>query len=65
MGDIWPLKKLIMDQMDRGSEFGAHRINKYGLWDREFKRHSEKLGINQYLQDKTSSDKRKNWEMLQ
>lgn len=52
--DIWPLKKLIMDQIDHGSEFGAHRINKYGLWGNEFKRHNEKLGISEYLQYKTS-----------
>jgi len=48
--DIWPLKKLIIDQIDHGSEFCAHRIDKYGLWDNEFKRHNEKLGISEYLQ---------------
>lgn len=54
-----------MDQIDPGSGFGAHRINEYGLWDNEFKRKNKKLGINEYLQYKTSSDKQENWEMLQ
>ncbi len=36
--DICPLRELILDH---GSEFGAHRINKDGSWDSEFKRHVE------------------------
>jgi len=44
--DICPLRELIMDH---GSEFGAHRINKDGSWDSEFKRHIEALGIRPIL----------------
>jgi hypothetical protein len=40
--DICPLRGLILDH---GSEFGAHRINKDGSWNSEFKRHVETLGI--------------------
>jgi len=40
--DICPLRELILDH---GSEFGAHRINKDGSWDSEFKRHVQALGI--------------------
>jgi len=40
--DICPLRELILDH---GSEFGAHRINKDGSWDSEFRRHVEALGI--------------------
>jgi putative transposase len=39
---ICPLRELIMD---RGSEFGAHRIDETGNWDSEFKRYLEKKGI--------------------
>ncbi|AKB76792.1 Mobile element protein [Methanosarcina horonobensis HB-1 = JCM 15518] len=35
--------------MDHGSEFGAHRINKDGSWDSEFKRRIEELGIKPIL----------------
>jgi transposase InsO family protein len=31
--------------LNHGSEFGAHRINKDGSWDSEYKRHVETLGI--------------------
>jgi putative transposase len=44
--DICPLRELIMDH---GSEFGAHRINKDGSWDSEFKKHIEELGIKPIL----------------
>jgi hypothetical protein len=40
--DICPLRELILDH---GSELGAHRINKDGSWDSEFKRHVEALEI--------------------
>lgn len=35
--------------LDYGSEFGAHRINKDGSWDSEFKRRIEELGIKPIL----------------
>jgi len=44
--DICPLRELIMDH---GSKFGAHRINKDGSWDSEFKRHIEAIGIKPIL----------------
>ncbi len=44
--DIYPLRELIMDHE---SEFGAHRINKDGSWDSEFKRRIGKLGIKPIL----------------
>ncbi|AAM03804.1 integrase [Methanosarcina acetivorans C2A] len=44
--DIYPLRELIMDH---GSEFGAHRINKDGSWDSDFKRCIEELGIKPIL----------------
>lgn len=39
---ICPLRELIMD---RGSEYGAHRINEDGNWDSEFKQYLESMGI--------------------
>ena len=35
--------------MDHGSEFGAHRINKDGSWESEFKRKIGELGIKPIL----------------
>jgi putative transposase len=39
---ICPLRELIMD---RGSEYGAHRINQDGSWESEFKQYLESMGI--------------------
>jgi transposase InsO family protein len=43
---LCPLGELIMD---RGSEFGAHRIHEDGNWNSEFKEHMEKYGIKPIL----------------
>ena len=35
--------------MDRGAEFGAHRVHEDGKWDGDFKQHLERHGIKPIL----------------
>lgn len=45
-GCCCPMRGLIMD---RGAEFGAHRVHEDGKWDSDFKQHLERHGINAIL----------------